>query len=92
MLNQQTQQLIADQVAHFAEMAKEAIRYAAAEYERPSAVFRPRLSIDGNQWCALYGENLQDGVAGFGASPADALWDFDRNWSRKLAGQEGEAK
>jgi hypothetical protein len=24
-----------------------------AEHGRPSAVFRPKLSIDGNQWCAL---------------------------------------
>jgi hypothetical protein len=28
------------------------------------AVLRPRIFIDGNQWCVLYGENLQDGVAG----------------------------
>lgn len=59
-------------------------RDAVSRYERPSAIFRPALSIDGNQWCALYGENLQDGVAGFGDSPADAMWDFDRNWHAKL--------
>jgi len=29
----------------------------AAEYERPSVMFRPKLSIDGNQWCALYGDD-----------------------------------
>ena len=51
-----------------------------AERSRPSALFRPRLSIDGDQWCALYGDNLQDGVAGFGNSPADAMADFDRAW------------
>jgi hypothetical protein len=55
-----------------------------AEHGRPSAVFRPKLSIDGNQWCALYGENLQDGVAGFGSSPADAMQDFDANWHKRI--------
>lgn len=33
---------------------------------------------DGNQWCFLYGENLQEGIAGFGDSIADAAWDFYR--------------
>ena len=38
---------------------------------------------------ALYGSNLQEGVAGFGDSPADAMWDFDRNWSTKIAAKVG---
>lgn len=57
---------------------------AASEHDMPSFLFRPRLSIDGDQWCALYGENLQDGVAGFGKSPADAYVDFDRAWFAAL--------
>lgn len=92
MLDEQWQQHIASQVAHWCEMAKESIRSAASEYERPSAVFRPRLSVDGNQWCALYGDNLQDGVAGFGDSPADAMWDFDRAWGVKLATAESHKR
>jgi len=28
---------------------------------------------DGNQWCALLGGDIQDGMAGFGDSRADAL-------------------
>lgn len=55
-----------------------------AENSRPSAVYRPAISMDGNQWCALYGDNLQDGVAGFGDSPAAAMLDFDRAWNAKL--------
>lgn len=34
---------------------------------------------------ALFGENLQDGVAGFGKSPAGAFADFDKSWSSQLA-------
>ncbi len=71
-------------VSHYAERAADAVYCAAAEYERPSVLFRPKLSIDGNQWCALYGENLQDGVAGFGDSPTKAMWDFDRAWQKDL--------
>ena len=50
----------------------------------PCYLYRPRLSIDGNQWCALYGENLQDGVAGFGDTPEDAYADFNKNWVQPL--------
>lgn len=74
-------------LSHYADMAYRALSSAASEYERAAAVFKPRLFIDGNQWCALYGENLQEGVAGFGDSPASAMWDFDKNWSAKLPGK-----
>jgi hypothetical protein len=47
---------------------------------RPSYIFKPSLTIDGNQWCALFGDNLQDGIAGFGDTPEDAYSDFDKNW------------
>lgn len=35
---------------------------------------------------------LQDGVAGFGDSPADAVWDFDRNWGAKLPAQKPDSR
>lgn len=54
------------------------------EYGRPSTVYKPTLSVDGNQWCALFGVNLMEGVAGFGDSPAEAYADFDKNWNEKL--------
>jgi hypothetical protein len=85
VLDLELQHCVMESIAHEARMAGNAIRVAASLYERPSVVFRPKLSIDGNQWCALYGENIQVGVAGFGASPADAMWDFDKNWATKLA-------
>jgi len=71
-------------ISHHAEMAANSVHCAAAEYERPSVLFRPKLSIDGNQWCALYGDNPQDGVAGFGDSPTKAMRDFDRAWQDDL--------
>lgn len=57
---------------------------AAREQYRPSVLFRPALYPDGDQWCALYGDNLQVGVAGFGDSPANAMAEFDTNWTKAL--------
>ena len=57
----------------------------AQEMCRPSVLYRPALSIDGNQWCALYGSDLQEGVAGFGDSPSLAMCAFDRAWEEKIA-------
>jgi hypothetical protein len=37
---------------------------------------RPKLSKDGNVFCFLYGETLQEGIAGFGETPMKAAFDF----------------
>lgn len=65
---------------------------AACELRRPCVMFKPRLFIDGDKWCALYGDNLQDGVAGFGDSPENAMWDFDRAWGTKLTATPAQKK
>ena len=73
-----------ENIGHYAMMAAESIRAAAGEYERPSVIFRPRIYVDGDKWCALYGDDLESGVAGFGDSPAGAMLDFDACWNKKL--------
>ncbi len=50
------------------------------EKQRPSVLFRPTIAPDGPKWCALYGENIQEGVCGFGDTPDAAMRDFDRAW------------
>jgi hypothetical protein len=50
------------------------------EWRRPSVLFRPRIFPDGDQWCALLGEDLQTGVAGFGETPYKACEAFDTAW------------
>lgn len=70
--------------SHARQMLQQEIATVGYEMARPSAIFRPALSIDGNKWCALYGENLQDGVAGFGDSPDEACTAFDKAWREKL--------
>lgn len=56
------------------------------EYEllRPFNVLKPKVYRDGDKWCALYGKDLMEGVAGFGDSPDEASRDFDRAWTEKL--------
>jgi hypothetical protein len=71
-------------LSHYVYQAMTVIGESACQHARPSAVFRPWIFIDGDQWCALYGENLQDGVAGFGSSPHRATYDFDLNWDAQI--------
>ena len=71
----------------------------ADKKNEPFTLYRPRLSLDGNQWCALYGDNLQEGVAGFGDSPELAAAAFNEEWKscwvkdgRNPQDAKGEAK
>ena len=59
----------------------------SCDMQAPSMMWRPRIFIDGNQWCALYGDNIQDGVAGFGDTPEKAMSDFDIQWLNAKAAQ-----
>lgn len=76
----------------YAAMCAASIQQVAGEYERPCAVFRPKIMQDGDQWCALYGDDLQEGVAGFGDSPATAMRAFDEAWLTKIANHTGEGR
>ena len=87
-LDDDKQMMIVEAACHAILLNQQAERMVIGERERPSYLWKPKLSIDGNQWCALYGENLQDGVAGFGESPAKAMLEFDRAWETPLKNVE----
>jgi hypothetical protein len=76
---------------HLMQCVAQDFQVAADEQRRPSAIFRPAISLDGNQWCALYGANLQEGVAGFGNSPSAAMHAFDKAWLTNIVSTEGTA-
>lgn len=84
ILDQEWQHAVANSIAHAAEAAANQVHACAIDvahqHMRPSAVFRPELSIDGDQWCALYGRNLVEGVAGFGDTAEAAMLAFDGAW------------
>lgn len=97
-MNSSDSGLASNAICHAADMIKIAWQEAAWEQQRPSVVFKPTLSQDGDMWCALFGENLQDGVAGFGETPAKAMYAFDHAWvtertpaaNRNLAARGGK--
>lgn len=72
-------------ISHDAYIARTAICEAAALMSRPSAVFRPTPSLDGNMYCLLFGPDLMNGVAGFGETMEAAARDFDKNWEQQKA-------
>ena len=65
-------------ISHMKQILLQDFSIAAQEMARPSVLFKPTLSADGDMWCALLGDNLQDGVAGFGKTPHDAMHAFDQ--------------
>ena len=68
--------------------------YFAETGERAIFLNRPSVMLglipirDGNQWCVLYGENLQVGIAGFGDSPDKAMENFDMDWIKDIPNKE----
>lgn len=67
-------------ISHITRLLHQEFSIAAYEMARPSAIYRPALLQDGDKWCALFGENLQEGVAGFGDTPEAAMRAFDHAW------------
>ena len=51
---------------------------AAHEQQRPSVLFKPEITQDGNAWVACLGPDMAVGVVGTGNTPQEAMWDFDR--------------
>lgn len=84
MLSEEYQHMAANAIAHEAFMAGQAWQIAAASYERPSVLFKPKLFKDGDHWCALLGRDIQEGICGFGKSPASAMYAFDEAWQKEL--------
>jgi len=84
MMTEQYRNLAATAICHAAETVKESFQQAISHYTQDHVIYKPKLSRDGSKWCALFGDNLQEGVAGFGNSPAEAMWDFDKQWHVKI--------
>lgn len=64
------------------------IRNQIAQEQQELVLFstlKPTIQLDGNEWCVLLGDNLQEGVAGFGKSPRLAVLDFNKNWYKEMS-------
>lgn len=84
MMNAQDSNMAANAISEAVWQASNAMQQAVSGYGTPSAIYRPKLFPDGNQWCALLGADLQSGVCGFGKSPQDAMAAFDHAWYAPL--------
>jgi hypothetical protein len=84
MMNDNHSSMVMNQMCHDSMQVAEVQKQAAYELMRPSYLYKPKLFIDGDQWCALLGENLQEGIAGFGKTPSQAMYAFDSEWLKPL--------
>lgn len=48
------------------------------------ALLKPSLKQDGSQWCVLYGDSIEEGIAGFGISPNVAIQNWNKKWHEQL--------
>jgi len=60
------------------QLIQQEIAAVGHEMARPSVVFRPSITADGDMWCVLLGDNLQVGISGFGKTPTEAFAAFDQ--------------
>jgi len=56
-------------------MIKVLVSFPLRGYEVQAVVAK-----DGNQWCCLAGCDLQEGIAGFGPTANEAIFDFKSNF------------
>lgn len=79
-MNDEHSNMAMNAICHAASMVQNSIQQEISGYGEPSAIYRQKVFRDGNSWCALYGDNIQEGVCGFGDTPAAAIYDFNQCW------------
>ena len=81
-MNDKYLQIESEQRQHNETLRQDNERYnmSVEHRARLSKIHYCKITKDENQWCCLSGENLQEGIAGFGDTPAEAIW----NWSEEF--------
>ena len=71
MLNERQSSELASRLHGDADIQHQSImnRLIEAEEYNLFTLIKPKIYMDGNMWCVLYGEDLMNGVAGFGKTP-----------------------
>ena len=80
MLNDNDSSQAASQIIHAAHMMQERFHGYLSDLSRPSIVMKPKIYQDGDSFCCLFGENIQQGIVGWGETPEKAMGEFDRIW------------
>lgn len=55
----------------------------ASEYNK-FTMLKPKVFIDGNQYCVLLGSNIQDGIAGFGDTVHKAIINWNASFFTEI--------
>lgn len=71
-------------ISYQVESIKNEFINVAYEQQRPSVLFSPKLSIVGDQYRALFGDGIEEGVVAFGKTPDEAMRNFDKSWEKQL--------
>lgn len=77
--NRSSQDVIYSERQHEAKMN---LLHTEQEYQL-FAMLKPSIQKDGSQWCVLLGEDLQQGISGFGDTPYLAILDWNKNMNSK---------
>lgn len=82
ILNEEYSHMLANSIDHYESIQhQEKLNLIIAEQELLYVkTFGLTPFKDGNVWCVLLGENIQDGISGFGNSPLNAIIDFNKNF------------
>lgn len=67
-------------ISHTVAMLQADFCAAAYEMGRPSVVFKPVIQADGDMWTVLLGPDPQIGMFATGATPAEAMANFDKEF------------
>lgn len=55
-------------------------------------MLKPKIFIDGNHWCVLLGDNIQEGISGFGDTPYLAILEFNKAFNTPVENIKKESK
>lgn len=82
LLNENDSHMLANSIDHYQSIQhQESLNLITMKQEYMLfSMLNPKLYKDGDQWCVLYGENIQEGIAGFGSTPLKAILDWNQQW------------
>jgi hypothetical protein len=82
ILNQEYSHMLANSIDHKMTIQhEEELNYIIMKQEMHYMhVFNLKPVKEGNQWMVLLGENIQEGICGFGETPLKAVLDFNKNF------------
>ena len=94
MAREDFEQIESSQRQHFDVLEHESKMYTLGIAERLAFVsaLHPTITKDGTKWCVLYGNDLQEGIAGFGDTVMQAVDDFNSAMNKKATQGDHDGK